>query len=123
MSNMVKEAMGVEYAKDNPFISSETFLDLVKVFAAFPKMIMPACSNSGEAVNAVLSLSVTFLKNIPDHLWELMRKVSKEQGDTNPTEKLFGYMDALRNYDGKNYVAFEGDEGMPFTTKPPTTPV
>jgi len=116
------ERIPEEFRKDNPFVASKSFESLVKANAAMAKLVLRACSNSGEAVNAILSLMVTFLKNIPDELWGLMVKVANEQDDDNPTLGMIKHLDAVRSYDGKNYVSWEEEDpsNPTFTTKPPT---
>lgn len=123
MSRKVREAMGDD-AADNPFIASKSFFQLVTLFAMISRIVLKASTNRGEAVNVVSSLIVTFLKNVPDNLWDLMRKAADEQEEGNPIHAMFGHMDALRNYEGKNYVEYERDlseDDVPeYTTKPPT---
>lgn len=96
---------------------------MVAIFATFPRIILMATGSGEEAVNVIMSLLVTFLKNIPNDLWEAMRKVASDQTDENPTHAMFAHLDEVRKYKGGHYMEWEPEPNQPaFTSKPPTTP-
>lgn len=125
ISDKVRLAMGDKMVNQNPFISSDMFVGLISVVAQLPSKILRHTSNSGEGTNAVLSIVVTFLKNIPDGIWKLMKKAVFENG-TDESRAMFDHLDALRGYVPKLGYAGEidqEDENIPtFTTNPPTKP-
>lgn len=115
-------------AADNPFVTSKSFFNLIKMVAGMSRVTLKACASSSEAVNMTLSIIVTFLKNIPESLWELMKKVATEEDQNEATRIMFAHLDGLRGYKGKDGDKFteirmniENDDDVPeFTTKPPT---
>lgn len=123
IGKQLKEHIGEAFVKDNPYVSSPQFIHMVHLASLLPRTALGETTNSGEGVNAVLSLVVSMLKNIPDGMWEIMQTTVSEQDDDNPTHAMFRHLDALRSYKGSNYMKVEFEErDMPaFTTKPPTT--
>lgn len=123
IQDQLKRVLGDEF-KDNRFICSKSFIDLVTMFAAMPRLLMTACSNAAEATNVVMSVMITFVKNIPDPLFHLMKAtVEKDKGKNT---EVFKAIEALRNYQGDKFVEWRADDtpktdDIPeFTATPPT---
>lgn len=126
-----KDEIPEEFKESNPFVTGQSFEQLIRVVAVVSKTVVRASSSSGEAVNAMLSVIVTMLKNVPDHLWELMKKTATAEDQNDVTRNMFNHLDGLRSYIGENYDSWEesGEEvfhkmvtPMPtpgFTAKPP----
>jgi len=112
----VTNKLGEQLADDNPFITSDHFLMLMKSMAALAKVVLMASSGPAEAINGIQSLMVTFLKNIPDKAWEYLKKGTEQHG--GPGHDTFMLLDTLRNYGGgkdQRYVEIveEGEEETP----------
>jgi len=121
LSNQIRAEAG-EFAKDNHFVTSPQFMGIVRAFSRFPKLILMGTGGPGEAVNAFMSLTLTFLRNIPDEAWKTMvETVNKTEGADHVKEAM-AQLEAFRNFRSEHFVEVD-EEPMPnFTTKPPIQP-
>jgi hypothetical protein len=116
---MIKE-VGEKTVKDFPFISSAQFLGLMKAVSAIPKVILVGSSGPAEAMNGIASMVISFLRNIPDKVWEELRKRAIPGGKG---EEMFQLLDKVRSYQAGKAVEWHVEDDIPaFNVKPPTRP-
>lgn len=126
LKDEVTKKIGEEAVEENPFVTSEQFLALLKATAAITRTILMASRGPGEAVNAIMSIMVTMLRNVPNPIWERIKEnVAKETSGI--AKEGFDHMDAIRSYAGderSQFVEFTGkDESIPsFNAPPPNKP-
>jgi hypothetical protein len=119
LKEKVTETVGGNIADKNPFITSEHFLGLMKAMAQLAKVILMASSGPAEAMNGIQSLVVTFLKNVPDKVWEHLKTKTEESG--GPGAETFVHLHALRSYGGspgQKFVEIVEDGDMPDINSP-----
>jgi len=113
--------------EENPFVTSEQFVHLVRSHAQLARVILLKSQGPHEAVNAILSLIVTFLKNIPDKVWEMIQKQCQSEGNKdNVSAHMITLLEVIRNYQGGHYVSWseEPDGDMPaVNTRMPKKPI
>jgi len=117
------EKVGKDTVQDNPFVTSEEFVQLVTGIAMLPKVLLKNSRGPNEFMNALLSLTITMLRNVPDLIWDGLReRVHEADKPTDPHAIMFNHLDAMRSYHGKEYISvFETElDDMPsINTKPP----
>lgn len=104
--------LGEKIIKENPFLTSCAFIQLMKAVAALPKMILLMSKGPGEAMNGIQSVVVTFLKNVPDVIWDSLRETVIDQPN-HPGAVVFNQMDAIRSYPGDDkhkYIEIHEDD-------------
>jgi hypothetical protein len=107
LKEKITDKVGEKVVKNNPFLASDDFLSLMKAVAQLARVILLASSGPAEAMNGIQSMVVTFLKNVPDAVWDRVRQVvEKDLEAAGPASDTFPHLDALRNYGGNAHHKF-----------------
>lgn len=117
LSETIDCLKGSDAAKACPFLTSKAFGALIEGVAALPKVVIIGSGGPAEALNGILSVVVTFLKNVPDKLWDMLLKASASEPDCAASKSL-KLLDDLRNFQGKCAVVEIPDHETPAFNAP-----